>query len=356
MLLVTLIGIRLFAPQQELRESRRVIYDIRTELDSLGNELRAVLDSVSDLRATRSSLSTEVMSLREDRSQYFSDTYERVVVDVYDIAIRELETLEDEVHRAIQYQELLEWLEVGRQLELEHRVPEVDSITELATLARVRAQERFFRDRFFQLAALSDSMREASDDVLTWSANAPAMSAASDTARIFADSVLSILAVRSERSRATVDRIFAQREWSFAPPSAWREWWLGVTFDELSNEPEVPDSESPFFRLHAFQERIVERDPEPLSALVVFQSMLDLPPLDRLLPQDRVSLQSQIQLFLNQRRDVLVAPLEPRVEDIDEPSAVVQAGTTVLDNIAAARSELVALRTAMFLTGTNTRN
>ena len=313
MLLFTIIGIRLVVvtavPEQELSESRRVIHDIRTELDSLRNDRRIVFDSVSELRATRSSLATEVMALREARSQYFSDTHTRVVVDLVDTVLRDLRTLEAEARRAIEYHEILEWLEAGRRLAAAHRVPQADSIAESTALARFHEHERFYWDRSQQLSALSDSMREAGDDILTLLETSSATSAALDTAIIHNDSALSILRARSERATAVWAGATAQREWLIARPPAWGEWWLGVTFDELSNEPAVSDSESPFFRLRAFQERLVEREPEPLSGLVVFQSMLDLPPLDRLLPQDRMSLQGQIRLFLNQRRDVLVAPL-----------------------------------------------
>ena len=358
-LVLFLIGVRYFvvtgAPQEGLREARRVIYDTSIELEAIRNELSTVFDSVRELRETRSSLATEVASLREDRSQYYSDTHARVVVDLYDITVQELETLEDVARRAIQYQELLEWLEAGRRLEAEHQVSQVDTIAELATLARLQERQRVVRDRNLQLWAQQDSMREAADDVLTWTANTTVIFAAFDTARSFGDSVSSILGARSERARAAWERVVEQNDWSVSSPTAWREFRFGLSFDQLRNEPVTPDPESPFSRLNSFRERIVAGEPGPLSAMLVFQSMLDRAPLDRLLPRDRVAFERQIQLFLNQRREVLAAPLEVRIESIDEPMAVVRAGTAVLDNLAAARSELTALRRAMLLAGTTTR-
>ena len=358
-ILLSLIGIRYLVvtgdPQQELREARRVIYDTSIELESTRNELRTVSDSVRELRAVQSLLATEVASLREDLGQYYSDTHARVVVDLYDITVQELEALEDAAHRAIQYHDLLEWLEEGRRLQAEHQVPQVDTIEESATLARLQERQRVFRDRFRQLSERQDSMREAGDDFLTWTGSSTVMFAASDTARFIGDSVFSIWDARSERSRATRERIVAQYEWSIGSPTAWREFRFGVSFDQLRNEDETPDSESPFSRLHSFQESIVAGEPGPLSAMLVFLSMLDLPPLDRLLPRDRLAFESQIQLFLNQRREILAAPLEVRIESIDEPMAVVGTGTTVLDNLAAAHSELTDLRRAILLAGTTNK-
>ena len=156
LLLAIFVGIRgtvTGMQEQELRESRRVIHDIRRELDSLRNERRTVLDSVAELRAVRSSLSTEVMALRESRSQYLSDTRHRVVVDVVDLINRELGEMETEARRATEYQELLGWLSAGRSLAAQHHVPRVDSAAEAATIARLEERRKPYRDRFHRLSA-----------------------------------------------------------------------------------------------------------------------------------------------------------------------------------------------------------
>lgn len=344
--------------EQELQESRRVIHDIRTELDSLRNERRTVMDSVAELRAVRSSLNaevvslnTEVVALRESRSQYFSDTRQRVVADVVDRIDRELGELEMEARRATEYQALLEWLDAGRNLAVQHRIPRVDTAAEAATIVRLKERERPYMDRFRRLVALSDSLRDAGEEGRRQIANTMALSAALDTARVFSDSVMSILNARTERAMSAVNRTTARSDWLGAGPPSWRVWSYGVTFEELAIETDIHEPESLLYRLQVFHEEILERESEPRSALTLFASISSLPPLRRLLPEDRQSLQRGVRLFLEQRGDVIGVPLEVRVEDIDDATTVVLAGTTVLENIAAARSELVALREAMLLTG-----
>lgn len=340
--------------EQELQESRRVIHDIRTELDSLRNERRTVLDSVAELRAVRSSLNaevvslnTEVVDLRESRSQYFSDTRQRVVADVVDRIDRELGELETEARRATEYQALLEWLDAGRNLAVQHHVPRVDSAAEAATIARLKERERPYMDRFRRLEALSDSLRDAGEEGRRQVANIMALSAALDTARVFSDSVLSILNARTERAMLAVNRTTAWSDWLGVGPPSWRVWSYGVTFEELAIETDMHEPESLHYRLQVFHEEILERESQPMSALTLFASISDLPPLGRLLPEDRQSLQRRVRLFLEQRGDVIGVPLEVRVDDIDDATTVVLAGTTVLENIASARSELVALRGTM---------
>ena len=340
--------------EQELQESRRVIHDIRTELDSLRNERRTVLDSVAELRAVRSSLNAEVVSLntevvvlRESRSQYFSDTRQRVVADVVDRIDRELGELETEARRATEYQALLEWLDAGRNLAVQHHVPRVDTAAEAATIVRLKERERPYVDRFRRLVALSDSLRDAGEEGRRSIANTMALSAALDTARVFSDSVMSILNARTERAMSAVNRTRARSDWLGAGPPSWRVWSYGVTFEELAIETGIHEPESLLYRLQVFHEEILERESEPRSALTLFASISDLPPLRRLLPEDRQSLQRRVRLFLEQRGDVIGVPLEVRVEDIDDATTVVLAGTTVLENIAAVRSELDALRRAM---------
>ena len=354
LLLFVLIGIRggvTGVDEQELQESRRVIHDIRRELDSLRNERRTVLDSVAELRAVRSLLNTEVVALRESRSQYFSDTRERVVADVVDRIDRELGEIEKKARRATEYQALLEWLDAGRHLAAQHHVPRVDSAAEAATMARLKEREQPYLDRFRRLAALSDSLRDADEDVRRQISNTMARSAALDTARVFSDSVLSILSARSDRAMLAVNRTRAWSDWLSASPPSWRVWSYGVTFEDLAMETVAHEPESLLSRLQGFHEEILEKGSEPTNALTLFASILDLPPLERLLPEDRQSLQRRIRLFLEQRGDIIGVPLEVRVEDIDDPTTVVRVGATVLENVAAARAELIALRRAMLLTG-----
>lgn len=347
LLLFILVGIRGMVTgvqDEELQESRRVIHDIRTELDSLRSERRTVRDSVAELRAVRSSLNAEVVSLntemvalREARSQYFSDTRARVVADVVDRIDRELREMETEARRATEYQALLEWLDAGRHLAVQHRLPRVDSAAEAATLARLKERAQPYLDR-------SDSLQDAGE-------GGRRFIAALDTALVFTDSVSSILRARSERAGLAVDRTMAWRDWLSTGPPSWRVWSYGVTFEDLAIETVADEPESLLSRLQVFDEEILEKGSEPTSALILFESILDLPALERLLPEDRQSLQRRIQLFLEQRGGVIGIPLEVRVEDIDDPTTVVRAGATVLENIAVARSELVALRRAMLLTG-----
>ncbi len=354
LLLFILVGIRGMATgvqEQELRESRRVIHDIRRELDSLRNERGTVLDSVAELRAVRSALNTEVVALRESRSQYFSDTRERVVADVVDRISRELGEMETKARRATEYQALLEWLDAGRHLAAQHQVPRVDRAEEAATIARLEEREKPYMDRFQRLLTLADSMRDAGEDARRRVANTMALSAALDTARIFGDSVYSILSARAERSRLAVNRTRAWSDWLGESPPSWRDWTYGVTFEDLTSETVDHEPESLFSRLQGFHEEILATEPEPVSAVTVFESVLDLPPLERLLPEDRQSLQGRIRLFLEQRGDIIGVPLEVRVQDRLDPTTVVRAGATVLENVAAARSELIALRRAILFSG-----
>ena len=355
-ILVAIRGTVTGVQEQELQESRRVIHDIRTELDSLRNERRTVLDSIAELRAERSSLNaevvslnTEVVALRESRSQYLSDARERVVVDVVDRIDRELGEMETEARRATEYEALVEWLDAGRHLAAQHHVPRVDSALEAATIARLEERAQPYRDRFRRLTAQSDSLRDADEDDRRTNFNT--LMAALDTARVFGDSVLSILDARIKRADLAVDRIMASNDWLSAVPPSWRSWSYGVTFEDLASQTVAHEPESLFARLQVFHEEILKKGPEPTNALTVFESILDLPPLERLLPEDRQSLQRGIRFFLEQRGDLIGVPLEVRVEDIDDPTTVVRAGATVLENVAAARAELIALRRAMLLTG-----
>lgn len=353
LLLLVLVGIRGMVTgvqEQELQESRRVIHDIRRELDSLRNERRTVLDSVAELRALHSLLNTEVVALRESRSQYFSDTRERVVADVIDRIDRELREMEIEARRAIEYRALLEWLNVGRSLAVQHHVPQVDLAAEAATIARLEKREKPYLDRFERLLTLTDSLRDAGEDLSRRVASTIALSAALDTASIFGDSVHSIRRDRTERSQLELNRTMARGDWLRASPPNWRNWSYGVTFEDLTSETSVDEPGSLFSRLQAFHEEILENGPETTSALTVFESILDFPTMERLLPEDRQSLERRIRLFLEQRSDVIGVPLEVRVQDIDDPTIVVRAGETVLENVAGARSELIALRRAMLLT------
>lgn len=353
-LLSTLVGLRWKATgvrEQEFQESRRVIHEIRRELDSLRGERRTVLDSVAELRSLRSSLNAEITRLRTARSQYFSDTRQHVVVDLVDRIDHELEALEAAARRATEYQELIEWLDDGRRLAAQHNMPRVDSVAEAATMARLREREKPYLDRFRRLLVVTDSMRVGGEDVRRQIANTLAGSAALDTAFIFSDSISAIVDARVERAELATNRIIAWGNWVSASPPSWRDWSYGVTFDELANEGGIHEPESLLSRLQVFEESILEEAREAQTALTLFESMLRLPPLDRLLPEDQHSLRIRIRLFLDQRSEVIRIPLEVRVQEIDEPMGVVRAGATVLENVAVARSELMALRRAMLLVG-----
>ena len=124
-----------------------------------------------------------------------------------------------------------------------------------------------------------------------------------------------------------------------------------MTFEDLASERAVREPESLFSRLQVFRETILENEREPTSALTLLETMLDLPPLERLLPEDQQSLQRRIRSFLDQRGTRITLPLQVRVQRIDEPAVVVRAGARVLENVAVARSELMALRRALLLMG-----